>query len=236
MQNYTFAKMPIFYILILIFSMKGIISFSLGLALSTNQILISESERTVTVINSSNILKWAVTGLKFFEFHRCTETGLGSEDECMQLGSVQVSNTVIYLGYDRNWRNNKKKTVVTTWSRGNTINGESMDAEDEMEKNNQVYTYVLGGKVGLSQNTLSSHRRLQQESVGTIAEKREKVVALLPDSNNVKGNGEHDVVLALDPYPNANYGHLIGLFYIDFNVESGNCRDKHQIYISGKIL
>jgi hypothetical protein len=169
-----------------------------------------------------------MSGLTFFDYVRCSETGLGSEEECFQLNSVASSGVSVYAGFDRE---RKRRTgtglLTTTWARGNAIGDSSGTGGEE----DAVLTYVLG-KVGLSPNHLSAHLRQASET----EEGREKVWAVLPDSNNVRGSGAHDIVLALDPYPNANFGHLIGLFYVDLNVEPAACREKYQIYISGEVL
>jgi len=202
-------------LLILHCSVHGINS---SLALSTNQILDSGSSAGSDrlLVNNHNVLKWALAGMGFFDFHRCAEAGLGSETDCFRLGPVTSNGISVYVGYDR-----KRRGVLTTttWSRGNSI-GDGWRNESE----NQVYSYVLG-KVGEGLSPASG-----------ATGQREKVFAVLPDSSNVRGSGEHDLVLALDPYPNANFGHLIGLFYVDLNVEAGGCQEKHQVYFPGWCL
>lgn len=46
-----------------------------------------------------------------------------------------------------------------------------------------------------------------------------KVYAILPDSSSIKSSSSHSAILVLDPYPNAPFGHLVGLFYLDFNLK-----------------
>ena len=52
--------------------------------------------------------------------------------------------------------------------------------------------------------------------------------AVLPDDDELGGGGElgHDAVIVLDPYPTANFGHLVVVMFLDFNVEENTC---HQM-------
>lgn len=87
-----------------------------------------------------------------------------------------------------------------------------------------TFAYALE-KVRLSPNAL--YRRVAQ------GERREKVHAILPDSNNMKASGEHDLVLVIDPYAGFNFGHFLGVFYLDLDLEAQECGEKHQIYMAG---
>ncbi len=49
-----------------------------------------------------------------------------------------------------------------------------------------------------------------------------RLATLLPDGGLVK-TGLHDAVVVLDPYPAANYGHLVLVFYIDLHVSTTWC-------------
>ena len=93
-----------------------------------------------------------------------------------------------------------------------------MDMESMAESNN-MYEYQFVGMKG-----------------GAPPGGRQKVYAILPDSSNQKESKAHDVILALDPYPNANFGHLVGLFYVDFGVEDRFCKENHQSLTPGSTI
>lgn len=41
----------------------------------------------------------------------------------------------------------------------------------------------------------------------------------------------HDAVLVLDPSPGENFGHPVGLFYVDVNVTKKRCSHLDGIYL-----
>lgn len=51
-----------------------------------------------------------------------------------------------------------------------------------------------------------------------------KYQTFLPDEP-LSRSESHDVVLAVDPYPLANFGHLVLVFYVDFNVSPNDCHN-----------
>jgi len=67
---------------------------------------------------------------------------------------------------------------------------------------------------------------------------RKKVFAVIPDLVSLASKHNlHDAILVLDPYPFANFGHLIGLFYIDIGVDAISCNNQDtQIHFPGKGL
>lgn len=60
------------------------------------------------VINNDALMltKWVVpAAMKYFEFHKCTATNIGSEDECFKLGQVKKEQVAIYLGTSGSYTN-----------------------------------------------------------------------------------------------------------------------------------
>jgi hypothetical protein len=55
--------------------------------------------------------------------------------------------------------------------------------------------------------------------------RRRKVVGILPDSHTRRNGDLHDAVLVLDPNPNANFGHALGMFYVDLGIDAKDCND-----------
>lgn len=49
-----------------------------------------------------------------------------------------------------------------------------------------------------------------------------KYRATLPDEPLTRGDS-HDAVMAVDPYPRANFGHLVLVFYVDKGINPGDC-------------
>ncbi|XP_006824112.1 uncharacterized protein LOC100375845 [Saccoglossus kowalevskii] len=58
----------------------------------------------------------------------------------------------------------------------------------------------------------------------------EQYRSVLPDEGLSRG-GEHDVVLALDPYPRANFGHLVVVFYVDLERAPTRCSGLDSFYL-----
>ncbi|XP_033111112.1 uncharacterized protein LOC117112156 isoform X2 [Anneissia japonica] len=65
--------------------------------------------------------------------------------------------------------------------------------------------------------------------IGARSERKYNTV--LPDSS-LRRSGSHDAVIAIDPFPEANFGHLVLVFYVDRKVES--CRGKLEKSMGGK--
>ena len=59
---------------------------------------------------------------------------------------------------------------------------------------------------------------------------RGKLEAILPDGG-LRKTGRHDAVLVLDPYPRANFGHLVIVFYIDLERDKEHCSMHDGIYL-----
>ncbi|ODM92817.1 hypothetical protein Ocin01_13863 [Orchesella cincta] len=103
-------------------------------------------------------------------------------------------------------------------------------SEDECFRLNQlsrseVAVYFAGNTAASSVNPSLKNGKHENSR-----KKDQKVVAVFPDSSSPKSGGSHDAVLVLDPYPKANFGHLVAVFYIDLAVDSRKCKDDHQIY------
>lgn len=62
------------------------------------------------------------------------------------------------------------------------------------------------------------------------AEQMGNFVAMLPDSGLSRG-GTHHGVIALDPHPDANFGHLVVVFFIDKSHNTIQCERRQGIYI-----
>ena len=57
-----------------------------------------------------------------------------------------------------------------------------------------------------------------------------KYKTFLPDEE-LSRSESHDAVLVVDPYPAANFGHLVVVFYIDNNVNPSDCYTRDGINI-----
>ncbi len=57
-----------------------------------------------------------------------------------------------------------------------------------------------------------------------------RLATLLPDGGLAK-TGLHDAVIVLDPYPAANYGHLVLVFYIDLHASTTWCHRHGGIFL-----
>ena len=62
------------------------------------------------------------------------------------------------------------------------------------------------------------------------ADQRGNFVATLPDGGLSRG-GSHHGVIALDPHPDANFGHLVVVFYVDKTHNAAQCDRRQGIYI-----
>lgn len=60
-----------------------------------------------------------------------------------------------------------------------------------------------------------------------------KVNAVYPESSVQSDAEYHDGVLAVDPYPEANFGHLVIVFYIDLNLERTECEQEGGAWLEG---
>ncbi|KAL8622585.1 hypothetical protein ACOMHN_009219 [Nucella lapillus] len=47
------------------------------------------------------------------------------------------------------------------------------------------------------------------------------------------GSGLHDAVLVVDPYPRANFGHLVVVFFLDIGVSRSHCHNRGGVYLDG---
>ena len=54
--------------------------------------------------------------------------------------------------------------------------------------------------------------------------------AVLPDEVLTRKDNNHQGVLVLDPYPTANFGHLVIVFFVDYS-EKKKCDHKSGIYL-----
>ncbi|KAL5006423.1 hypothetical protein ScPMuIL_015229 [Solemya velum] len=54
--------------------------------------------------------------------------------------------------------------------------------------------------------------------------------ATLPDESLTRKT-YHDAVLAIDPYPTANFGHLILVFYVDLRTHRSQCKQHGDVYL-----
>ncbi len=59
---------------------------------------------------------------------------------------------------------------------------------------------------------------------------RGRLHAVLPDGG-LGRSGAHDAVLVLDPYPAAEYGHLVLVFFVDLHVTENKCQAKQGIFL-----
>lgn len=62
---------------------------------------------------------------------------------------------------------------------------------------------------------------------------RGKVNAVYPESSVQSDAEYHDGVLAIDPYPEANFGHLVIVFYIDLNLDRTECEQEGGAWLEG---
>jgi len=106
-------------------------------------------------------------------------------------------------------------------------------SEDECFRLNQLsrseIAVYFAGSTALASNPAFKNGKHENSR-----KKDQKVVAIFPDSSTPKSGGSHDAVLVLDPYPNANFGHVVAVFYIDLAVDSKQCKEDFQIYTTGK--
>ena len=57
-----------------------------------------------------------------------------------------------------------------------------------------------------------------------------KLQAMLPDGG-LRKSGVHDVVLVVDPYPTANFGHLVIVFYIELGTTELWCQTEGGVFL-----
>lgn len=77
---------------------------------------------------------------------------------------------------------------------------------------------------------LKSVEKSKMNFYSAVAEPGEKLVAVLPDGP-LSRTGSHDAVIALDPYPEANLGHLLVVFYINLGWSELQCELNGGHYI-----
>ncbi len=82
------------------------------------------------------------------------------------------------------------------------------------------------------------HLKKQSKSEMTVhiadPDPQSRLAAVLPDGGLSK-SGFHDAVVVLDPYPAANYGHLVLVFYVDIHMSESRCQREGGAYL-GKYL
>ena len=59
---------------------------------------------------------------------------------------------------------------------------------------------------------------------------RQKYKAYLPDEPLTRSDS-HDGVVVIDPFPLANFGHLVIVFYVDISVKHEDCYKRDGIYV-----
>lgn len=106
-------------------------------------------------------------------------------------------------------------------------------SEDECFKLNQIQRSQVAVYFGTGQNVALTNNFIRNGKRENFHKRLQKVVAVFPDSSSPKTGGSHDAILVLDPYPNANFGHLVAVFYIDLNVDSRKCKEDHQMFTTG---
>lgn len=57
-----------------------------------------------------------------------------------------------------------------------------------------------------------------------------KLTAQLPDGS-LGQSGDHDGILAIDPFPQAQFGHFVALFYLD-RIDHHHCQQRGGTFIS----
>ena len=62
-----------------------------------------------------------------------------------------------------------------------------------------------------------------------------RLATILPDGGLSK-SGLHDAVVVLDPYPAANYGHLVLVFYVDIHMGESWCQRQGGTFLGEKIM
>ena len=55
----------------------------------------------------------------------------------------------------------------------------------------------------------------------------DRLVVIFPDSTRQSREESHDGVVVIDPYPYANFGHLIVVFYIDHGWTTERCEKEN---------
>lgn len=82
---------------------------------------------------------------------------------------------------------------------------------------------------------LKSVEKSKMNFYSAVADPGEKLVAVLPDGP-LSRSGTHDAILLLDPYPEANLGHLLVLFYINLGWAELQCELNGGHYIGKRNL
>ena len=82
---------------------------------------------------------------------------------------------------------------------------------------------------------LKTVKKSKMNFYSAIAEPGEKLVAILPDGP-LSRSGFHDAVIVLDPYPEANLGHLLVVFYINLGWSELQCELNGGHYIGKRRL
>ncbi|KAJ8024926.1 hypothetical protein HOLleu_34987 [Holothuria leucospilota] len=88
--------------------------------------------------------------------------------------------------------------------------------------------------------TASECRRIQARQEGDMniyvappnIQERKRYSLLVPDGG-LRLSGEHDAVIVIDPYPKANFGHLVLIYYIDLGVERDRCTEQYRGFYLG---
>ena len=57
-----------------------------------------------------------------------------------------------------------------------------------------------------------------------------KYVSTIPDERLQRGE-THDVIIVLDPYPGASFGHLVVVFFLDLMTSRSQCEVKNGLYL-----
>ena len=58
--------------------------------------------------------------------------------------------------------------------------------------------------------------------------------AVLPDGG-LSTSGVHDGYLTLDPYPEANFGHLVLVFHVTMHMQEESCRRQDGVFLQGEL-
>lgn len=80
---------------------------------------------------------------------------------------------------------------------------------------------------------LTAIHKSKMNFYSAVANPGEKLMAVLPDGPLTR-SGAHDAVIVLDPYPNANLGHLLVVFFIDLGWSELQCEINGGQFIGKK--
>ncbi|XP_043931164.1 uncharacterized protein LOC122804983 [Protopterus annectens] len=174
-------------------------------------------------VKAARLHRWVTAGFQYLKsgsLCRPQRDSFLSETDCQRLAQVPQTEVLVYVSEPRP---GEKVTIVLPDSGGSKSAAGSVARSFSRESE-------IGNHTGIMTEDTKQHRgslplsssRVQKASYGVLRGSSPLLGGPTP---------AHDAVLALDPSPDASFGHPVLVFYIDFNVNEKKCELRDGVYL-----